>query len=209
MEIWLIRSHSAFLDIDSCGRRVFATRLCCWLRVLVEGKARLSFQVGWIFVGLEHCEGQTLGVNNDEASSCSMEPQGKQGWQAWPGSTVPAQVSNRPQSEARAWQQCERQRFSAVRQHFWSGNMADLSGMLVFWRLPESYRMSSCLAKTAGEVLKGSSWNWNRGVWAKARAGGSRWGRCSTHLSWLNVLYLQNTQGPSNGAVQRGLQHHH
>lgn len=99
------------------------------------------------------------------------------------------------QSEVRVWQECERQRFSAVRQHFWSGNMAELSGILVFWRLPESYGMSSCLAKTAGGVLKRSTYNWNRGVWAKARAGGSRWGRCSAHLSWLNVLYLQNTQG--------------
>lgn len=184
VEIWLIRSqlleNSIFLDTDSYGRRIFATHLCCWLHVLVEGKERLSFQVGWIFVGLEPCEERTLGVISNAASSCSMKPQGKQGWQAWPASTVPAQVSPQPRSEVRVWQECERQSFSTVRLHFWSGNMADLSGMLAFWRLPESYGMNSCFPKTAGGVLKGSSWNWNRGVWAKARVGGSRWGRCST-----------------------------
>lgn len=98
MEIWLIRSqlleNSVFLDIASYGRRVFATCLCWWLPVLAEDKERLSFQVGWIFVGLEPCEGQTVRVNSNGAFSFPMQPQGKEGWQAWPASTVPAQVSN-------------------------------------------------------------------------------------------------------------------
>lgn len=94
VEIWLIRSqlseNSVFLDIDSYGKRGFATRLCCWLHVLVEGKERLSFQVGWIFVGLEPCEGPTLGENSNRASSwLHGTPR-----QAGPASTMPAQVSN-------------------------------------------------------------------------------------------------------------------
>lgn len=161
MEIWLIRSqlleNSVFLDIASYGRRVFATCLCWWLPVLAEDKERLSFQVGWIFVGLEPCEGQTVRVNSSGAlsSPCSHKASraGKHGQPA----RCLLRFQTQAQREVRVWQECERQRFSAVRQHFWSGNMAELSGMLVFWRLPESYGMSSCLAKTAGGVLKGSS----------------------------------------------------
>lgn len=62
--------------------------------MLVEDKERLSFQVRGIFIGLEPCEGHTVRVNSNGAFSFPMEPQGKQGWQAWPASTVPAQVSN-------------------------------------------------------------------------------------------------------------------